>query len=222
VFKINHAESLDAGRLAFKGSLLPVYHWRKLTELEKQDVLRLRIQHCRPWHSPPHRECQGGAVFIVSAACYEHKAILGFNDKRMLSCRTMLNNICSLWTDKLYAWCVLPNHYHILVKTKQIGHLRRELGRMHGRTARVWNLEEQCTGRKVWFNCVERKILSKGHFWASVNYIHHNPVKHGYCEKWTQWPFSSAADYLSLFGNEKAFQIWKEYPILGYGDKWDF
>lgn len=59
------------------------------------------------------------------------------------------------------------------------------------------------------------------HFWATMNYIHHNPVKHGYVNTWTDWPFSSAADFIEEVGRDKAIEIWKSHPILNYGKGWD-
>ena len=34
-------------------------------------------------------------------------------------------------------------------------------------------------GRKVFFRAVERAMRSDRRFWATLNYVHHNPVHHG-------------------------------------------
>jgi len=34
-------------------------------------------------------------------------------------------------------------------------------------------------------------------------------------------PTSSATDFLERVGREMAEKIWREYPILDYGKKWD-
>jgi putative transposase len=54
-----------------------------------------------------------------------------------------------------------------------------------------------------------------------VNYIHNNPVHHGHVDKWQDWPWSSASDFLERVGREMAEKIWRESPILDYGKKWD-
>ena len=54
-----------------------------------------------------------------------------------------------------------------------------------------------------------------------VDYIHYNPVKHGYVPRWQEWPFSSAAEWLGEVGRERAVSMWKEYPIADYGTDWD-
>jgi putative transposase len=123
--------------------------------------------------------------------------------------------------DELYSWCLLPNHYHLSVETSDIRGFQSELGKFHGRTSFEWNKEDDQRGRKVWFRSFERPIDSTRHFYVTLNYIHNNPVKHGYVRNWLDWPYSSAFDYLETVGREEAKRIWLEYPVLGYGDSWD-
>jgi len=64
-------------------------------------------------------------------------------------------------------------------------------------------------------------MKSERHFLATLNYVHHNAVHHGYVERWQDWPWSSAREFLEQVGYERAERLWKEYPILDYGKKWD-
>jgi len=48
-----------------------------------------------------------------------------------------------------------------------------------------------------------------------------NPVKHGYVEKWADWPFSSAADFLQREGRARVKELWRKYPIKKMGEGWD-
>jgi putative transposase len=120
-----------------------------------------------------------------------------------------------------FAWCVLPNHYHALIETPDILGLLRSLGRLHGRASHTWNGQDDARGRKVFFRAVERAMRSDRHFWATLNYVHHNPVHHGYVERWTDWPRSSAADFLAHTDPEEAKRLWREYPLGDYGAGWD-
>jgi putative transposase len=67
---------------------------------------------------------------------------------------------------------------------------------------------------------VERAIRLQRHYWATFNYIHHNPVRHGYVARWTDWPWSSTGEYLTQTGVEEAKRIWREYPVRDYGEGW--
>ena len=158
---------------------------------------------------------------MISSAIYEHQPVIGVTPERMTEFERALRETCDQFTTKVYAWCILPNHYHLLLQTERLKELRAELGKLHGRTSFNWNGEDNSRGRQVWHNCLDRAIKLHRHFWASVNYIHHNPVHHGYVEKWPDWPWSSASDFVERVGRETAAKIWREYPILDYGKKWD-
>jgi putative transposase len=198
-----------------------MYNWRKLTPEQRKEVFETRRALRRPWHSPPHRFTNQTRCFIVSAACFEHQPIIAATPERLDEFSERLLATCDLHAKNIFAWCVLPDHYHIVLQTNAIKHLLTSLGRLHGRTSYDWNGEENKRGRQVWFNTVERFMRNERHLWASVNYVHHNPVKHGYVERWQDWVWSSAATFLSEVGKEKAKQIWLEYPVKDYGKGWD-
>jgi putative transposase len=89
------------------------------------------------------------------------------------------------------------------------------------RTSHAWNREEKTRGRKVFFRAVERAMRSDRHYWATLNHVHHNAVRHGYVERWIDWPWSSAKEYLAQTGVEEAEPIWRENPMHDYGKDWD-
>ena len=64
-------------------------------------------------------------------------------------------------------------------------------------------------------------MRSDRHFWASLNYVYHNPVHHGYVVRWTDWPWSSASPYLAQTGPTDAARIWHDFAIRDYGQGWD-
>src|SRR5215475_7935649 len=107
----------------------------------------------------------------------------------MSECECALLDLCCEFATTLYAWCILPNHYHLLLRTDRLTEFRKQLGKFHGRTSFKWNVEDSKRGRKVWRNCLDRGIKSHRHFWATMNYIHNNPVHHGYVKRWQDWPW---------------------------------
>ncbi|MBP6824169.1 MAG: transposase [Acidobacteria bacterium] len=198
-----------------------MYDYRKMTLEQQQELVEYRRQHHRPWHSPPHWDYEGERQFLISAACFEHTHIIGATLERMAKCESDLLELHQQYCSEIYAWCLLPNHYHWLVKTDRITELLKELGKFHGRSSYFWNGEDGRRGRQVWHNSFERQIKSHRHFWASVNYVHNNPVHHGYVETWQDWPWSSAREFIERVGRERALEIWRAYPVLDYGKKWD-
>jgi len=196
------------------------YLWRKLTSKQREGLMVWRKRQGLPWHRPPHR-AGDKTRYHVTAACFEHRHYIGWNEDRMQSfCDTLLA-VFKGRSALIHAWCVLPNHYHALIETSDILGVLNDLGRMHGRLSFLWNGEENARGRQVWCGVAERYMRNDAHFWATLNYVHNNPVHHGYAGCWQDWPFSSAQEYLAEMGRMFAEKTWREYPILGYGKGWD-
>ena len=89
--------------------------------------------------------------------------------------------------------------------------------RLHGLTAFQVNRYDQRQGRSVWYNYWDRYIRDEQDYWRRFNYIHDNPVKHGYVEKAYDWRFSSFHQNLSLFGENWMDEILKDYPVWNDG-----
>jgi putative transposase len=188
-----------------------------MTPEEREAVLAERQLYQRPWHGPPHYDGEG--IFLITAACYEHRPTIGVHPARLAGFESDL--LESAAVSQIYAWVVLPNHYHILIHSANIHASVQSLGQLHGRTSYRWNSEDHSRGRKVWHRAAETLMKSEGHFWATLNYVLHNPVRHGYVTHWQDWPFSSASEYLADTPREEAERRWREYPILDYGAEWD-
>jgi len=196
-----------------------MYHWRQMTEAQRAEALGLRKQNGQPWHGPPHGLEKHW--HHVSAACYEHRPILGESPERMAAFEKEL--LCALApvSEGVSAWCVLPNHYHVLLQCVNLPAVRRALGALHGRTSHDWNAVDGLPGRKCWHRCLPKALKNESHRWATLNYIHNNPVHHHYAKHWQDWPFSSAVQYLDAVGRQFAERMWKKHPIFKMGEGWD-
>lgn len=198
-----------------------MYQWRNMTEPQRAEAIEHRRLLHRPLHGPPHFSELGRHRYHLTAANYQHQVIIGQSLDRMTS---FSQTLCALFVKgeyELHAWCILPNHWHALISTDNLKKLLGTIAKLHGRTSFEWNGEEKTRGRQCWHRCADRRIRSEAHFHAVRNYIHHNPVKHGYVAKWEDWPWSSAHDYLREVGTETARILWEKYPILDMGKGWD-
>jgi putative transposase len=196
-----------------------MYEWRKMTKEERKQVLRDRMDAGKNWHSPTH--FKKGEWFHVTAACYEHRPLIGKSEARLERFTRDLLRVFRMPFAESRAWCVLPNHYHVLARLFVQARVRQELGRLHGRNSHQWNVEEDRTGRKCFHRCLCKEIKSEAHWWSTLNYIHHNPVKHKLVDTWRDWKFSSARRYLAETPRQTVCAVWKEYPIKGMGENWD-
>jgi putative transposase len=194
-----------------------VYEYRDMTEAERAKVLAGRKLHLRPWHAPPHFD-QTEGVYLISAACYEHRPIMPTEDRRTewetAVCSRLGRGI------EIRAWVVLPNHYHLLI-AGDLGVFARRIARLHNGIATQWNREDGAPERKVWHRFSDRVIRSERHYYASLNYIHTNPVKHRHAATPDAWTWSSLSLYMEMVGRERLAEWWREYPIGEYGKGWD-
>jgi putative transposase len=195
-----------------------MYRYRKMTAEERAAIVAHRRSLGRSWHAPPH--LQGLGCYMVTAACYQHQAILTTEARRTEWEETLLQSIDADGLGQLFGWVVLPNHYHLLVQgdLNEIGHT---IGRLHNGKSTQWNREDDTPGRKVWFRFADRAIRSERHFYTSLNYIHANPVKHGYVDRADDWPWCSLRRYLEQQGRELLADWWQQYPPRNYGKGWD-
>jgi len=195
-----------------------VYYYRTMTREQRAEVVRDRKARGSPWHGPPHYADNSG-TYILSAACYEHKERMVTAARIGEFADAILEGLGTLGA-RIHAWVVLPNHYHVLADV-EMSTCRSWIARLHNGKATQWNREDGRPGRKVWHRFSDRRIRNERHFYASLNYIHVNPVKHRYVARAEDWPWSSLHAYMEELGRETLVAWWKAYPVHDYGKGWD-
>jgi putative transposase len=95
----------------------------------------------------------------------------------------------------IWAYCLMPNHVHlVLVPTVEDG-LRATLGETHRRYTSRINKREHCTGH-LWQDRFGSFPMDEAHLMACVRYIEQNPVRAGLVKKPQDWAWSSARAHL--------------------------
>jgi len=189
-----------------------------MTERRREEVLRERKRLKRPWHSPPHFGIDR-TVYMLTGTCYQHQSLLATPARRDEWREALLAAFEEADAD-VRAWVVLPNHWHVLASVA-LPDLRPLVGRLNNGKSTQWNREDGAPGRKVWHRFADRRIRNERHYFASVNYIHANPVRHKCAKDSRQWPWSSLHTYLEEVGRDTLKQWWHEYPVDHYGKGWD-
>lgn len=69
---------------------------------------------------------------------------------------------CEKHCSDIYAWCILPNHYHLLMRTAEIDELRKDLGQLHGRTSFLWNGEITNVGVRFGITVLSGQCVRSG------------------------------------------------------------
>ena len=100
-----------------------------------------------------------------------------------------------------FVYCLLRNHFHFLVRIKDLTGLRdlsgltrkpsQALSNLFNAYARAFNKAYNRTGALFQRPFGRIEVASDAHFVQLVTYIHQNPQKHGFVADFCDWPYSS-------------------------------
>ncbi len=91
----------------------------------------------------------------------------------------------------LFAWVVMPNHVHVLVRVFEDYSIADVISSRKGFTAHEINKHVGRKGQLWEKGFYDRYMRDWRHFLSAVAYIHNNPVKAGLVEHAVDWTFSS-------------------------------
>lgn len=143
-------------------------------------------------HAPVHRLSERG-TYIVTASTANKEHFFRGNEK--LDCLEQhLFALAKKYSILLKAWSLFSNHYHIVAHLTVDGDsLRNMIAELHSTSATEINRMDSARGRNVWFNYWDTQLTYEGSYCARLNYVHHNPVKHGLVPRATEYPWCSAS-----------------------------
>jgi len=196
------------------------YEYRTLTPEQREELERQRKALGFPLHAPPHPFREAG-YYLITAANFEHAHIMFAPERRTEFERRIVAALQEIQAD-IVGWTILANHYHVLVGVESLDQMSAALKQLHGVTSREWNLADALTGkRRVWYKFADRVIRDTAHYFRALNYIHFNPVKHGYAVDAYDWPWSSLSLYLEDQGSDWLREKLRIFPPGDFGKGWD-
>ncbi|MCP4567201.1 MAG: transposase [FCB group bacterium] len=133
----------------------------------------------------------GHAYFITNVTYLRKRILLDHVDMLMQSFKD-IEHRCRY--DKI-AWVILPDHFHVIIDPLEqdisnilqrvkmsFGSLYRK--HVHIKSGRIWQ-------HHFWDHIIRNNDDMNRH----IDYIHYNPVKHGYVEKPFDWEYSSIQSF---------------------------
>jgi putative transposase len=119
---------------------------------------------------------------------------------------------------RILAYCLMPNHVHIVAVPDQPDALAVALRRAHGRYANYLNARRGRTGH-LWQNRFYSCALDGDHLNVALRYVERNPVRASFVENADQYPWSSAAAHLVGIDPREILDMdfWKD---RGAADAW--
>jgi putative transposase len=143
-------------------------------------------------HAPLHRLVENG-TYMVTTGTYG-RAHLFRDPERLTLLEDALLRLAATYDWNLEAWAVFSNHYHFVASTHASpSRLKEFLTHLHAETAREVNRLDGDEGRQVWHNFWDKQLTYEKSYFARLNYVHHNAVKHQLVPVASQYRWCSAA-----------------------------
>jgi putative transposase len=120
-----------------------------------------------------------------------------FRDSDYAFYLSLLRYSCRQSGTSVWAWCLMPNHVHLILVPSEAGGLRRTLAPTHTRYANEINRREGRCGH-LWQGRFASFPMDDAHLYACLRYVELNPVRAGLAKRPEDWRWSSARGHLGL------------------------
>jgi putative transposase len=127
----------------------------------------------------------------------------------------LIGRWCRTCGARVWAWCLMPNHVHLIVVPDSETALCRAVGEAHRRYTGRINFREGWRGH-LWQGRFASFVMDEPHLLAAARTVERNPVKAKLVRRAEDWPWSSAAAHVSGMADELADSDWLEHRIAAW------
>jgi len=142
-----------------------------------------RIQYPDAWYHVMNRGRRGEDIFS--------------DDQDYIMFTELLKETSEMWNVRIAAYCLLPNHYHMLVQTPD-ANISRSMRHLNGVYTQRYNSRHRCDGQLFRGRYKSILIDTDSYLLQAVRYIHRNPLGAGLVESIDAYKWSSHKGYLSI------------------------
>lgn len=138
----------------------------------------------------------------------------------------LLHHWCRKNGTGVWAWCLMPNHVHLVLVPVDEDGLRATLAPVHTRYTWEINQREGWRGH-LWQSRFASFPMADAHVYACLRYVELNPVRAGLVTRPEEWPWSSARAHLGqgkdgltdLGPGRKRIDDWRAFLDEGLADE---
>ena len=142
----------------------------------------LRIEYPGAWYHVMNRGRRGEEIYTER------------NDYRLFI--DLLKESAELFNIRIAAYCLMPNHYHLLIQTPD-GNLSRCMRQINGIYAQRFNRVHNYDGQLFTGRYKSILVEVDSYLLQLLRYIHNNPLRAGLSDDLSAYEWSSHQGYLS-------------------------
>jgi len=118
-----------------------------------------------------------------------------FCDEDYQSYLELMGQRCGAHQVKIWAYCLMPNHVHLIAVPQSADGLGRAIGEVHRRYTRMVNFREGWRGH-LWQGRFASFVLDEPYLLTASRYVELNPVRAGLIKVPSRYRWSSAAAHM--------------------------
>jgi len=175
----------------------------------------------------------GETYHILNKAIANEKLFISANDYFYFLQK--LERFVLPWIDIL-SYCLIPNHFHLLVTIKEIDKISEKLLRLKDNDedqekliiqsfsnffnsyTKSYNKKHNRQGRLFLYPFKRILVDDDDYLTYVINYIHRNPIHHGITNNYSTWKYSSYKAFLT----DSPTKVNREYVLKLFGTKEEF
>jgi len=138
-----------------------------------------------------------------------------FNDDDYRAYLGLMAHWCAVYKVQIWAYCLMPNHSHLIAVPQSAEGLRQAIGEAHRRFSRRVNFRQRWRGH-LWQGRFASFVMEEPYLLAAARYVELNPVRAKLVVAPGDFPWSSAAAHLR--GEDDVLAT--VGPLLGLVPNW--
>jgi putative transposase len=142
-----------------------------------------------------------------------------FGDDDYRAYLSLLVEWCRRFEVRIWAYCLMPNHVHLILVPSSADGLAEAVAQVHQRYTRRINFRQKWRGY-LWQGRFGSFVMDEAHLLAAGAYVERNPVKAALAAEAPAWPWSSAAAHVAGGGDAVAEGEWLMDRIGGWTCTW--
>ena len=123
-----------------------------------------------------------------------------FSDQDYVAYRDLVAEACRAHDVRCIAWCLMPNHVHLILVPSTADSLRAALAEAHRRYSRRINFARGWTGY-LFQGRFASYPMDPAHLMVAIRYVELNPAKAKLVARAEDWPWSSARAHVTGKGD---------------------
>lgn len=156
----------------------------------------MRIQYPDAWYHVMNRGRRGEKIF---GGKKDYETFI-----------ELLKDVVEDYKVNIAAYCLMTNHYHLLIQTPE-GNISRSMRHLNGVYTQRYNRSHHCDGQLFKGRYKSILIDADAYLLELVRYVHRNPLEAGMVNDLSKYAWSSHPGYLS--GSKKWDWLHKNYIL---------